>query len=203
MIAETGCFVRPFDKQKWIREARPPAQCEEWKTQVLDILQYYGERTPGTYIETRHCSYTFHYRNAEDQNTAQRQAGECANDVNDRFENHGIRAVPNIQDCTVTVESAECSKATAARKVMEILRESAKQAGEDDELDFLLVMGDDRDDEVVFRWANELKEMIENVTTVSVGMRNTEACATLSQGVAGEEISHIYYGLTLHLLTIE
>lgn len=54
-------------------------------------------------------------------------------------------------------------------------------------IDFLMVVGDGRDDEVIFRWANELKEnkTIKNVTTVSVGSRNTEAGFTLTQGVTG------------------
>lgn len=152
---------------------------------MQDILNYYTERTPGTYIETRHCSYLFHYRNAEDMATASRQAAECANDVNDRFENQNIRAVPI--DGAVAVESIECNKATAAAKVVEILHERAEQEGESQaHPDFLLVIGDDRDDEVIFRWANEQRDKIPRVTTVSVGMRNTEACTTLAQGVAGK-----------------
>jgi len=187
LIAETGCFIRPFEKTKWIRAARPEAECEQWKGQVHDILQYYRERTPGTYIEARHCSFLFHYRNAEDMLTASRQAAECANDVNDRFENQSIRAVP--VDGAVAVESIECSKATAAMKVMDILRDKAEQVGDaQTHPDFLLVIGDERDDEVIFRWANEQRDKIPHVTTVSVGMRNTEACATLAQGVAGKSL---------------
>lgn len=55
-----------------------------------------------------------------------------------------------------------------------------------------MVVGDGRDDEVAFRWANELQEnkTIKNVTTVSVGSRNTEAGFTLTQGVTG---MHHYY----------
>lgn len=54
-------------------------------------------------------------------------------------------------------------------------------------VDFLLVMGDGRDDEVIFRWANELgkEKKVDNVTTVSLGGRNTEAGYTLTQGVTG------------------
>lgn len=120
--------------------------------------------------------------------TASRQAAECANDVNDRFENQSVRAVP--VDGAVAVESIECSKATAAVKVMDILQDRAEQAGDSQvHPDFLLVIGDDRDDEVIFQWANEQRDKILHVTTVSVGMRNTEACATLAQGVAGVHLA--------------
>jgi hypothetical protein len=54
-------------------------------------------------------------------------------------------------------------------------------------VNFLMVMGDGRDDEVIFRWANQLgkDKTVENVTTVSLGSRNTEAGNTLTQGVTG------------------
>jgi len=55
-------------------------------------------------------------------------------------------------------------------------------------IDFLMVAGDGRDDEVIFRWANELANsgLIKNVTTVSLGNRDTQAMKTLTQGVTGE-----------------
>lgn len=57
----------------------------------------------------------------------------------------------------------------------------------DSPVDFLMVAGDGRDDEVIFRWANELGRdgTVKNVTTVSLGSRNTEAGCTLTQGVTG------------------
>lgn len=63
-------------------------------------------------------------------------------------------------------------------------------ANEADEapVDFLMVAGDGRDDEVVFRWANDLGETgaVKNVTTVSLGSRDTQAMKTLTQGVTGK-----------------
>jgi trehalose 6-phosphate synthase/phosphatase len=55
-------------------------------------------------------------------------------------------------------------------------------------VDFLMVAGDGRDDEVVFRWANDLGESgsVRNVTTVSLGSRDTQAMKTLTQGVTGK-----------------
>jgi trehalose-6-phosphatase len=63
-------------------------------------------------------------------------------------------------------------------------------ATESDEapVDFLMVVGDGRDDEIVFRWANDLGESgsVKNVTTVSLGSRDTQAMNTLTQGVTGK-----------------
>lgn len=47
-----------------------------------------------------------------------------------------------------------------------------------------MVAGNDRDDEVIFKYANYLGQfgMTRDVFTVSVGKRNTEAQASLPQG---------------------
>ena len=50
--------------------------------------------------------------------------------------------------------------------------------------DFLFVVGDSREDEYVFNWAHKQKG-IRDVVTVTLGARNTEASATLTQGVTG------------------
>jgi len=66
---------------------------------------------------------------------------------------------------------------------------SATDAGEAP-VDFLMIAGDGRDDEVVFRWANDLGDTgaVKNVTTVSIGSRDTQAMKTLTQGVTGKSI---------------
>ncbi|TKA70165.1 hypothetical protein B0A49_05954, partial [Cryomyces minteri] len=56
----------------------------------------------------------------------------------------------------------------------------------------------------IFRWANKLRTSgaIKNVTTVSVGKRNTEASATLTQGTTGllttlQKLAKLQYGTQL------
>ena len=53
--------------------------------------------------------------------------------------------------------------------------------------DFVMVIGDSREDEVLYQWANALHEegKVRDVATVSVSSRNTAAQATLTQGVTG------------------
>ena len=73
-------------------------------------------------------------------------------------------------------------------KIFEQLKsDMPSQAAYTSPIDFLMVVGDGRDDEVIFRWANELgkDKTVTNVTTVSLGSRNTEAGYTLTQGVTG------------------
>ncbi|KAI9840981.1 MAG: hypothetical protein M1838_003815 [Thelocarpon superellum] len=184
LIAENGCFLRPAGAEAWTALA-DPAQVTTWKQSVLRILEYYRERLVGSRVEERHCSLIFHYEDAEDQTAAARQAGDCANHINDACEAQRVRAIP--VDHAVLVEPIDWSKATAARHVFERLTSAAADGTTPAPPDFLMVAGDDREDETIFRWANQLDAdgVVPKVTTVSVGSRSTQAMATLTQGVTG------------------
>ena len=89
----------------------------------------------------------------------------------------------------VAVEPMDWSKGTAATDIFEKLKaDMPAESTSWSPIDFLMVVGDGRDDEVIFRWANELGKgkTVANVTTVSLGSRNTEARCTLTQGVTGK-----------------
>lgn len=185
LIAENGCFLKQFGCSTW-KEMPNPDKMRAWKESVEGIMTYYQERTPGSWIETRHCSIIFHYKNAEDFDSASRQAGDCASHINDACEEQRVRAIPI--DGAVAVEPIDWSKGTAAKKIFECLqKDMAPGLDYTSPVDFLMVIGDGRDDEVIFRWANDLDKdgIVANVTTVSLGSRNTEAGYTLTQGVTG------------------
>lgn len=185
LISENGCFLKEPGQQEWTKMADPD-QMTEWKHSVEGIMAYYQERTPGSWIESRNCSLIFHYKAAEDYEAAARQAGDCASHINDACEGQRVRAIP--VEGAVAVEPIDWNKGTAAEKVLDILK---ARKNVDDKgtapIDFLMVVGDGRDDEVIFRWANDLGASgnIKNVSTVSLGSRNTEATHTLTQGVTG------------------
>ncbi|KAF3937619.1 Trehalose-phosphatase [Dactylella cylindrospora] len=184
LIAENGCFIRPHNTGTWIEMIDSASL--GWQGSVKSILEYYQERTPGTTIEKRHCSYIWHMASAEDPNLASRQAGECVNHINDSMEaTQRVHAVP--LEKAVIVEPSDYNKATAAAKVLEIV--CAEEGGDPERWtpDFLFAAGDDREDEVLFKWANDygVEKEVGHVTTVCVGTRNTEAAATLTQGVTG------------------
>ncbi|KAL7276863.1 Trehalose-6-P synthase/phosphatase complex subunit [Rhizina undulata] len=176
LIAESGCFIRHANSSDWRRLADAELL---WKKSVKEILDYYVERTPGTFIEERHCSYIWHHEKAEDPVLASRQAGDCCNHVNDSCENFRVHAVPI--GGAVLVECMDWTKTTAVEKVIALGKERNWIPN------FLMVAGDSRDDEAVFAWANELgrEGTIENVTTLKVGSRNSQASATTT-GVAGK-----------------
>ncbi|GAB7358259.1 hypothetical protein MBLNU230_g0410t1 [Neophaeotheca triangularis] len=186
LIAENGCFVREYGsggKGEWLTFVDQDA-VEIWKNDVRGILKYYQDRMEGSTIEERHCSLIFRYDKATDQEAAQRQAGESANHINDACAKQRIRAVPIHK--ALLVETVDHSKGSAATHIYEQLRRKNKAKGISNP-DFLMVAGDDREDEVIFRWANGLGKdgFIRDVCTVFVGKRNTEAQATLTQGTTG------------------
>lgn len=92
----------------------------------------------------------------------------------------------------MAVEPIDWTKGTAAQEILEGLKK--KNDGDKSPVDFLMVAGDGRDDEVCFRWANELGESgyIKHVTTVSLGNRDTQAMKTLTQGVTGMSLALLF-----------
>ena len=184
LIAENGCFLKEYDTEDWIDVANVK-KTMLWKTSVLKILEYYMDRTEGSWIEERHCSLVFHYADAKDKESAFRQAGDCANHINDACQDQRVHAV--IVDGELLVESLEWTKGTAATRIFENIKQQDLSLGRKP-LEFLMVAGDAREDEAIYRWANQLGRdgIVRDVTTVSVSSRNTEAMATLTQGVTGE-----------------
>lgn len=184
LIAENGCFVKHCDADSWT-DLFDPTQIKSWKESVKSILKYYLERTPGSELEERRCSLVFHWKSAEDQEAASRSALDCASHINDSCEEQRVHAIP--VDGKVLVEPMDWTKRTAAETIFNNLRAKTSR-DENNPVDFLMVVGDGRDDEKVFKWANQLGQdkVVNEVTTVSLGKsRSTEAGATLTQGVSG------------------
>jgi trehalose-phosphatase len=180
LIAENGCFLMEAGADDWI-ELTDIDRTDSWKRGVMAILKYYNERIEGSKIEERHCSLIFDYSAAEDPKGAFKQAGECANHINDASYSLNVHAVP--VDNALIVSQADINKSSATALIsekLEVLRDEKNAPLPD----FLFVVGDSREDEYVFNWAHKQKG-IRDVVTVTLGARNTEASATLTQGVTG------------------
>lgn len=179
LIAENGGFYREagVENAEWTGFADMD-EMQRWKSAVKGVLRYYLERMEGTYVEERHCSLFMRFDKCEDKESAARMIGECANHINGAFNKMRVRAVPVNQ--AIHIETQDWSKAFATEQIL-VQRSEAGSTP-----DFLLIAGDDREDEGVFRWANKLRSVdTKHVFTVSVGKRNTEAQATLTQGTSG------------------
>ncbi|TQB68784.1 hypothetical protein MPDQ_002826 [Monascus purpureus] len=184
LIAENGCYVREPNAEEWATLVDED-KTQIWKEAVSQILCYFQERTEGSWVEQLHCSFIFHYEKAEDEAAAARLASECADQINDACSNQGVHAV-RIERAIV-VETTTPNKGSAAELVWSNYLEKGENDPEFYRPDFLLVIGDDREDEPVFRWANSLEssKAVDFAKTVTLGSRSTEAKATLKQGVTG------------------
>ncbi|KAI1622288.1 alpha,alpha-trehalose-phosphate synthase [Exophiala viscosa] len=179
MIAENGAYVKAPDTDEW-EELANSDHAKEWKKGVRSILQYYVDRIEGSRIEERHSALVFDYAEAEDLAGAFKQAGECANHINDACQGQGVGAVPIEEG--LYISEIGINKGLAAQMISDTLEKSSHAMP-----DFLMVVGDSREDEYVFNWAHKLEKAgkIRDVVTITLGGRNTEASATLTQGVTG------------------
>lgn len=181
LVAENGCFIKYPSTNSWT-ELVDRAQVAAWKQSVKSILQYYLERTPGSEIEDRNCSLIFHFKNAEDFAMAERQASDWTAHINESCEGQRVHAT-QLDDCVV-VESRDWTKDTAASHIFDHMK---TDGGSTEPTDFLMVIGDGREDESVFRWANKLQQdgEVRVAATVTLSGRNTEAKSTLTRAVSG------------------
>jgi len=193
LIAENGCFMREGGSD-WV-QFLDPDKVKRWKDAIKHILQYYVERVEGSWVEERQCSLIFHYDAAQQAETASRQAGECANHINDASEQQQVKAVPTKN--SVVIEPSDFDKATAAQHILAKYTESELPQ-------FLLVAGNDRDDETMFKWAKKLKDdqTIRSVQTVTVGDRNSVALSTLPNGTTGSPPLYGFNFFSLKLIYI-
>ena len=183
LIAENGCFLMEAGSDDWI-ELTDTEHAKIWKPGVRNILQYYLDRIEGSKIEERHCSLIFDFTDAEDAQGALKLAGECANHINDTSLKQNVHVVP--VESSLIFSHASVNKASATSVISENLQKLNDDKGTPLP-DFLFVVGDSREDEYVFKWANKLeKKVVRDVVTVTLGGRATEASATLTQGVTGE-----------------
>ncbi|KAI8372791.1 glycosyltransferase family 20-domain-containing protein [Radiomyces spectabilis] len=134
-----------------------------WQPAVKEIFQYYTERTPDAYIETKDVSIVWHYRTraGPDAHYIAWQAAECQNHIADSVnKNFAVRIVAGHTN--IEVLPAEITKSNVINRIFQ-----------DIQPDFVLSIGDDRSDEDMFAYLNKQKGP--RVFTCTVGMRSTDA----------------------------
>lgn len=101
-VAEDGCFVKHAGENFWNSLVAPMDL-----RPVREILSYFSERTPGSYIEERSASVCWRFwndklgdRNSHEAQWARRQSAEVANLIHERF-SHSLRVVPCRTNCLI------------------------------------------------------------------------------------------------------
>ncbi|CAN0197313.1 unnamed protein product, partial [Phaeothamnion confervicola] len=118
-----------------------------WKAAVQPIMQYFTERTPGTYIEKKESSLSWHYRDA-DPHFGLWQAKDMQIHMEDVLTNLPLEILQGNR--MVEVRHQAANKSAVAEQ---LLRRCAEPHMLHDrgEVDFILCVGDDKSDEDMFQ----------------------------------------------------
>ncbi|KAI0053481.1 glycosyltransferase family 20 protein [Auriscalpium vulgare] len=193
LVAENGCFVRPIPNK--IGEATWITMVTNfnltWKSACVEILNYFTERTPGSYVEEREASVVWRYFSGDpndsehpDRAWARRQAAEAQNHIFDSLgERYGLRIIPG--ESSFLVLPNYISRSTAVGAILHaggpaasplagraawVAPETleADSVSDDSAKDFVLAIGSD---EKLLRRLNELG----TAETCSTSEKGTDA----------------------------
>ncbi|KAH9990884.1 alpha-trehalose-phosphate synthase [Russula vinacea] len=184
-VAENGCFVKPIPgksgESSWITMVANFNLT--WKNSCIEILNYFTERTPGSFIEERDASIVWRYFSGDeavdsgDRAWARRQAAEAQNHIFDSLgERYGLRIIPGrnaflvlpnyISRSTAVGAILHAGGPTYSPRAPWILPEESESIAH--AKDFVLAIGRD---EKLLRRLGEL----DNAETCSTGTGGTDA----------------------------
>ncbi|KAF8332454.1 glycosyltransferase family 20 protein [Amanita rubescens] len=123
IVAENGCFIRPRPNARkntgeWLNMVSNLDM--SWKNACLEMLHYFTERTPGSFVEEREASVVWRYWTGETKDGsvrpwARRQAAEAQNHIFDSLgERFGLRIIPGKNSFLVLPNNISRSTAVGA-----------------------------------------------------------------------------------------
>ncbi|KAF7727520.1 threalose-6-phosphate phosphatase [Apophysomyces ossiformis] len=165
LSAEHGSFMKMGNQ--WVDMLQDADM--SWKDDALQIFEKYTSQTPGTVIEQKKSSITWHYRNAHHLEEAIRQVDQC------RHELHRIPGVDIlVGKMNVEVRSHLVNKGEVVMRIRSQVP-----------ADFILCAGDDRTDEDMFKTLRDDKRAF----TVLVGPPTRETYAGSCVGSSEEVVA--------------
>jgi trehalose 6-phosphate synthase/phosphatase len=169
LSAEHGSFVRQPESDEW--ENLTEKFDMSWQKEVMEIFNYYTERTQGSFIERKRIALTWHYRRSDPEYGAF-QAREC--------KEHIQKTVAKKWD--VEVMSGKANLEVRPRFVNKgaiatrLVREYG--SGPNEQPDFVLCLGDDFTDEDMFRALRQTDLPKDSVFAVTVGASSKKTLAS-------------------------
>ncbi len=151
IIAEHGVWTREPGKRFSMIEQID----RDWMESVRPILEFYVERTPRSFIETKNYSLVWHYRNA-DPDLGNQRSWELKDELKALVTNLNLEIMDG--DKVIEIKNSGINKGRAA-----LLKIG------DTAYDFILALGDDWTDEYTF------DALPDTAFTIKVGTRTTKA----------------------------
>jgi trehalose 6-phosphate synthase/phosphatase len=135
LAAEHGAVLRPPTGREW--SAIRPSPPEDWKAQVLPVLEHFVDRTPGSFIEAKEYSLVWHF-SMSDPEFGEWLANELVASLDELLAETELRALRAHK--AVEVKFVWASKGEIVRHL-----EAVGPVP-----DFRLALGDDQTDEDLF-----------------------------------------------------
>ncbi|MFO8054271.1 MAG: bifunctional alpha,alpha-trehalose-phosphate synthase (UDP-forming)/trehalose-phosphatase, partial [Bacteroidales bacterium] len=151
LIAEHGIWIK-HPGQTWQKTGEFDT---EWKEEIKQILELHADRTPGTFVEEKPYTLTWHFRKA-DPDLGEKRSWELHDALRDLTGNQNLEVQEGKK--ILEVKPAGVNKGTAAQELL-------KQK----KYEFIFAIGDDWTDEEMFL------QVKEGGATVKVGLEQTEA----------------------------
>jgi trehalose 6-phosphate synthase/phosphatase len=151
LVAEHGVWIK--EKNEDWRMIKPLTN--DWKPQILPILEMYADRLPGAFVEEKDYSVVWHYRIADPELSSIR-AKELADDLINFTANIDVQILQGSK--VIEIRNAGVNKGTAG------LYFKSKN-----EFDFIMAIGDDWTDEDLF------KVLPDTAYSIKVGMAPSHA----------------------------
>jgi trehalose 6-phosphate synthase/phosphatase len=154
LSAEHGSFIK-YPGGDWINLA---AEIDlTWKNDVMEIFNYYTERTQGSFVEHKRCSITWHYRLA-DPDYGQFQAKECQLHLEETIQSK-LPVEVMVGKKNLEVRPLSMNKGEIVRRLVHMRTPC----------DFVFCVGDDRTDEDMFKMLTKSEIPRECVFTCTIG----------------------------------
>ncbi|KAI9268056.1 trehalose-phosphatase-domain-containing protein [Phascolomyces articulosus] len=134
LSAEHGSFMKlPGEGSIWVDMLATADM--GWQSTALEIFESFTAQTPGTVVEQKKASITWHYRNAHDSDFALKQVEACFEQLQKISGVDILRGKMNLE-----VRSLLVNKGNVVQRIQQSVG-----------ADFVLCAGDDRTDEDMFR----------------------------------------------------
>lgn len=151
LVAEHGIWLREKAKEwQLLKNIK-----QDWKNKVLPILEKYSDSIPGTFVEEKEYSLSWHFRMADPEQYQERRK-ELLDTLINFTANIDVQVIQG--DKVVEVRNTGIDKGTAVALLTSRTN-----------YDFILAIGDDRTDEDMF------KEIRENGFAIKVGFSESIA----------------------------
>ncbi|KAK4522953.1 hypothetical protein GAYE_PCTG32G0843 [Galdieria yellowstonensis] len=169
LIAENGCDLKISGVAEW--RCLVSSTETEWRDELLPVLQYFTERTPGAYIERKKHSITWHFRDA-DPEFGSWQANELQLHLTELCSSLPIEV--NSGPKYLELRPKGVSRSSTVERLFSILYDEKRTS-----VDFCFCLGADRCSEDLFAFIHHMKDKANGDSSSSISTKMDAICCAV------------------------